>query len=67
MVKTMARKYRKLCYEDRRVIERMLQEGNSIERIAIGLGVHRDTIYKEIARSGTTKETYTADTAQKAL
>lgn len=67
MAKIMRRKYKKLCYGDRRVIERMLQEGDSIAKIAAVLDVHRDTIYKEIARSGTTKETYTADTAQKAL
>lgn len=63
----MARKYRKLCYEDRQTIERMLKEESSVELIADSLGVHRDTIYKEIARSGATKETYTAEVAQKML
>lgn len=63
----MARRYRRLRYEDRQTIEKMLKAGNSIVMIAGALGVHRDTIYKELERSGTDKLTYTADVAQATL
>ena len=56
----MARRYKRLRYEDRRTIEKML-------KIAAAVGTHRDTIYKEIERSGTDKLTYTADVAQATL
>ncbi len=63
----MARKYKRLRYEDRREIEKMLKNGDSIEGIAAAVGVHRDTIYKELKRSGTDQRTYTADIAQATL
>lgn len=63
----MARKYKRLRYEDRRTIERMLKAGDKIEAIAAALGVHRDTIYKEIARCGADRNTYTAYDAQATL
>lgn len=64
----MARKqYKRLHYEDRRTIEKMLKAGNSIVTIAAALGVHRDTIYKEFNRSGTNQHNYTADVAQATL
>ncbi len=44
----MARKYKRLRYEDRRTIEKMLKAGDSVVMIAGALGVHRDTIYKEL-------------------
>lgn len=64
---TMARKYKRLRYEDRRTIEKMLKAGDSVVMIAGALGVHRDTIYKELNRSGTDQHTYTADVAQATL
>lgn len=63
----MARKYRRIRYEDRRKIEKMLKAGSSVVKIAGELGVHRDTIYKEFYRSGTDQHTYTADAAQATL
>lgn len=63
----MARKYKRLRYEDRRTIEKMLKAGDSVVAIAEALGVHRDTIYKEFNRSGTDQRTYTADVAQATL
>lgn len=64
---TMARRYKRLRYEDRRTIEKMLKAGDSVVMIAGALGVHRDTIYKELNRSGTDQHTYTADVAQATL
>lgn len=45
----------------------MLKTGDSIAEIAAAVGVHRDTIYKEINRSGADQHTYTADVAQATL
>lgn len=47
------KQYKRLHYEDRRTIEKMFKEGNSIVEIAAAVGTHRDTIYKELKRSGT--------------
>ena len=63
----MARKYKRLRYEDRQTIEKMLKDHNSVAEIAGSLGVHRDTIYKEFARSGTDQHTYSADAGQRAI
>lgn len=63
----MARKYKRLRYEDRQTIEKMLKAGDSVIVIAGALGVHRDTIYKEFARSGTDQHTYNADAGQRAI
>ncbi len=63
----MARKYKRLRYEDRQTIEKMLKAGDSIIEIAAAVGTHRDTIYKELKRSGTDELTYTADVAQATL
>ena len=63
----MARKYRRLSYKDRQTIERMSRDGSRVIEIAGALGVHRDTIYKEFARSGTDQHTYSADAGQRAI
>ena len=55
----MARKYKRLRYEDRQVIEKMSRAGSRV--------VHRDTIYKEYARCGATPDTYSAEKAQETL
>lgn len=61
------KKYKRLRYEDRQTIEKMLKAGDSVAVIAGALGVHRDTIYKEFNRSGTDQKTYSADVAQATL
>lgn len=63
----MARKYKRLRYEDRQTIEKMLRAGSSVAEIAGALGVHRDTIYKEFARSNTDQKSYSAELAQRAI
>lgn len=57
----MARKYKRLRYEDRQVIEKMSRAGSRVVDIAATLGVHRDTIYKEYTRCGATADTYSAE------
>lgn len=64
---TVARKYKRLRYEDRQVIEKMSREGSRVIDIAKALGVHRDTIYKEYTRCGATADTYSAEKAQETL
>lgn len=63
----LVRKYRRLTYQDRKTIERMLDERCGIPEIAEALGVHRSTIYCEFARCGTGKKDYKAEIGQKAL
>lgn len=63
----MARKYKRMKFEDRKKIEIMLRHNASIAEIAAAVGVHRDTIYKELKRSGADEHTYTAEAAQAAL
>ena len=53
----VARKYKRLRYEDRQVIEKMSRAGSRVIDIANALGVHRDTIYKEYTRCGATADT----------
>ena len=64
---TVARKYKRLRYEDRQVIEKMSRAGSRVIDIANALGVHRDTIYKEYTRCGATPDTYSAERAQETL
>jgi len=63
----MARKYKRLRYEDRQTIEAMSRQGSSVKNIADALGTHRDTIYRELHRCGATLKTYTAAAGQQAL
>lgn len=63
----MARKYKRLRYDDRLAIERALAQGMSIEEVAKKLDVHRDTIYKELKRGNFTKTTYNAKVAQQLI
>ena len=52
----MARKYKRLRYEDRQVIEKMSRAGSRVIDIANALGVHRATA-----------DTYSAEKAQETL
>lgn len=60
----MRKKYGKISYESRKILEQMCREGYGITRIAKELNVNRDTIYKEFSRSGMTRENYKAEIAQ---
>ncbi len=61
------RKYKRLHYKDRQLIEAMSKQGSSVIEISEALGTHRDTIYREFQRSGSTLKTYTAAAGQQAL
>lgn len=66
----MARKYKRLSYEDRKEIEAMCKAGKKASEIAEAMNVHRATIYHELDRGGAAngkRQQYSADTAQKAI
>ena len=52
----MARRYKRLRYEDRRTIEKMLKAGDSIVEIAAAVGTHRDATIGFINEYGTSKK-----------
>ena len=56
--------YKRLTYEDRQKIETLYKEGKTIDEMALLMGVHSTTMYREIARGG---ESYSADKAQQAI
>ena len=60
----MARKYKRLNYEDRKAIEAMCKQGKRAEEIAEAMDVHRATIYHELKRGGAengNRKQYSAD------
>jgi IS30 family transposase len=59
------KKYKKMKFEDRKTIERMLKAGNDVTEIANEVGVHKVTIYNEIRRCP--KGEYAAEKAQATL
>lgn len=66
----MARKYRRLNFQDRQQIEQMCKSQKRAEEIAEAVGVHRATIYHELTRGGAGKgnrEKYSAEVAQRAI
>lgn len=63
----MSRKYRRLRYADRKIIENMCRQGSSVKEIADTLGTCRDTIYREFNRCDTDRKTYTAAAGQEVL
>lgn len=67
---SVARKYKRLSYEDRKEIEAMCKAGKKADEIAEAMGVHRATVYHELARGGAEKgkrQQYSADMAQRAI
>jgi IS30 family transposase len=66
----VARKYKRLSYEDRRRIESMCREGRTTDEIAATIGTHRATIYLELKRGGAERgkrANYSAERAQKQI
>lgn len=55
---------KRLKYEDRKEIEKMMNDGVRVVVIAEKIGVHRATIYNELKRGGTP---YRAEVAQKTI
>lgn len=57
----MARKYKRIGYAERLLIERLLSQGKSISNIAQEVGTCRMAIYNELKRC----KPYSADVAQR--
>ena len=58
------KKYKRLKYGDRVQIEKMCQEGKTLDEMALIIGVHSTTMLREIKRGG---DPYSAETAQRSL
>ena len=58
------KQYKKLRYEDRQRIEKLYSEGKTVDEMALMIGVHSSTMYRELERGG---EPYRADVAQKQI
>ena len=62
------RKCKRLHYEDRKQIEALAKTGASVQEIADKIGIHRDTLYRELKRSGAESlAEYSAEAGQMAL
>lgn len=61
------KRYKKLTYADRQIIERMSGQGIAPKAIALETGVHIATIYREIQRGTDEEGHYKAELAQQAL
>lgn len=60
----MARKYKRLTFKDRQMIEAYLKEGFSFNEVASKIGICIATMYREAQRGG---EPYSAINAQKKI
>ena len=64
----MARKYKKISYQDRKDLELYIKSGiTSPETLASMIDVHIATIYSELKRGRTEDGSYSADLAQRKL
>lgn len=68
-VETMATKrprkaYKRIGFEDRKKIEVLNAQGKTVDEMALAIGVHSATMYRELARGG---EPYRAEVAQHSI
>ncbi|HJB47288.1 MAG TPA: helix-turn-helix domain-containing protein [Candidatus Mediterraneibacter surreyensis] len=56
--------YKRLKFEDRKKIEALYAQGKTVDEIALIIGVHSATMYRELERGG---EPYRAEVAQKSV
>lgn len=56
--------YKQIRFEDRQQIERLLKEGKTTDEVALIIGVHSSTMYRELRRGG---EPYSAEVAQRSI
>ncbi|MGO4971998.1 helix-turn-helix domain-containing protein [[Clostridium] aminophilum] len=61
----MRKPTKRLYFDDRQKIEKMLKDGVSVIKIAEAIGVHRATIYKEMQRCE--EGNYSAEEAQRTI
>lgn len=63
-IKRPRKAYKRLTYEDRQRIEQLNAQGKTIDEMALTIGVHSATMYRELARGG---EPYKAEVAQHSI
>lgn len=56
--------YKRLTFDDRKKIELLNAEGKTVDEMALAIGVHSATMYRELARGG---EPYRAEVAQHSI
>jgi IS30 family transposase len=56
--------YKRLKFEDRKKIEQLVAAGKTVDEMALIIGVHSATMYRELERGG---EPYRAEVAQKSV
>lgn len=56
--------YKRLTFDDRKKIESLNAEGKTVDEMALAIGVHSATMYRELARGG---EPYRAEVAQHSI
>ncbi|MCD8366102.1 MAG: helix-turn-helix domain-containing protein [Clostridiales bacterium] len=54
--------YKKLRFEDRQRIEQLCADGKTVDEMALIIGVHSSTMYRELERGG---DPYSAEAAQR--
>ncbi len=59
------KRYKRIEYADRQLIEEMCRGKSYMTSIAKAVGVDRVTLYREFQRTGLTRDNYSADAAQK--
>lgn len=56
--------YKRIGFEDRKKIEALNAQGKTVDEMAMAIGVHSATMYRELARGG---EPYKAEVAQHSI
>lgn len=60
--KRQRKAYKRIRFEDRKKIEHLSSEGKTVDEMALIIGVHSRTMYRELERGG---NPYRAEIAQK--
>ncbi|MBQ7655649.1 MAG: helix-turn-helix domain-containing protein [Clostridia bacterium] len=63
-MKQQRKPYRRIRFEDRQMIEKMVSEGKTTDEMALIIGVNSATMFRELKRGG---EPYKAAVAQQSL
>ncbi len=58
------KKYKRIGFEDRKKIELLNSQGKTVDEMALAIGVHSATMYRELERGG---EPYRAEVAQQSI
>ena len=63
-MKQQRKPYRRIRFDDRQMIEKMVSEGKTTDEMALIIGVNSATMFRELKRGG---EPYKAAIAQQSL